>query len=283
MNKQLSLFDIVLEQPATPPVADAAADPKTQPEKAIITPTTPLMEEGQKKVVTPYKIPTVEEIMKDLDHAAYRVNRKQFLEDIFECGALAISNSVDKVHFTEREERYLSIIKKYSKPEQEALTKIFSKIFALLTSVTYDNGTFDDYLGEIFMRSNMANNKSGQVFTPFHIAHFMAKATIGEQLKDYKDDKILTIGDPCCGSGAMSMGALDVLKNDLNINYTHNCYFECSDIDIRCVHMAYLQLSLAGATAIVKHQNTLTNETWSVWKTPAFIFQYMRFRKYDRN
>lgn len=283
MNKQLSLFDIVLEQPATPPIADAAADPKTQPEKALITPTTPLMEEGQKKVVTPYKIPTVEEIMKDLDQAAHKVNRSQLIEDIFECGALAISNSVDKVHFAEREERYLSIIKKYNKPEQETLTKIFSKIFALLTSVTYDNGNFSDYLGEIFMRSNMANGRRGQVFTPYHIANFMAKITMDEQLKDYKGDEILTINDPCCGSGAMSMGALDVLKNDLNINYTHNCYFECSDIDIRCVHMAYLQLSLAGATAIVKHQNTLTNETWSVWKTPAFIFQYMRFRKYYRN
>ena len=55
------------------------------------------------------------------------------------------------------------------------------------------------------------------------------------------------------------------------------------DLDIRCVHMTYLQLALAGVPAIVCHQNTLTNELWSVWKTPAFIFQYHRFCKYDIN
>lgn len=78
----------------------------------------------------------------------------------------------------------------------------------------------------------------------------------------------------------MSLGALNVLKS-YGINYTRNCFIECSDIDLRCVHMAYLQLSLAGVPAIIKHQNTLTLETWSVWKTPAFIFQYLRFHKYE--
>ena len=51
--------------------------------------------------------------------------------------------------------------------------------------------------------------------------------------------------------------------------------------DTRCVHMTYLQLSLAGVPAIVKHQNSLTRELWSVWKTPAFIFQYPRFYQYE--
>lgn len=79
----------------------------------------------------------------------------------------------------------------------------------------------------------------------------------------------------------MAIEALDVLKNEYKVNYAMNCFIECADIDIRCVHMTYLQLALAGVLAIVKHQNTLTNELWSVWKTPAFIFQYMRFRKYE--
>ena len=52
-------------------------------------------------------------------------------------------------------------------------------------------------------------------------------------------------------------------------------------IDIRCVHMTYLQLSLAGVPAIVKHTNSLTRETWDIWKTPAFIMQYMRFRQFE--
>lgn len=264
MNEQLSLFNVVMEHHT-----DTAELPKIEPPKS--KPTTPI-----------FNVPTVDEIMKAIEKASYRTSRSKLVEDIFECGALAISNLVDKRQFGEREERYLEIIKKYQKPEQQAIAEIFGMIFRLLTSVTNDDGVFDDYLGTIFNRCNMANNKNGQVFTPFHISHAMAKMVIGNPAEISKDDDILTICDPCCGSGVMSLGALDVLKNDFNFNYAHNCYIECSDIDIRCVHMAYLQLSLAGVPAIIKHQNTLTLETWSVWKTPAFIFQYLRFQKFDR-
>ena len=80
----------------------------------------------------------------------------------------------------------------------------------------------------------------------------------------------------------MLVAALDVLKSR-GVNYARNCYLDAADIDLRCVHMTYLQLSLAGASAIVRHQNTLTQELWSVWYTPAFIMQYPRFCKFDRN
>lgn len=76
------------------------------------------------------------------------------------------------------------------------------------------------------------------------------------------------------------MAALDVLKNDFNINYTMDCFVDCSDIDLRCVHMAYLQLSLAGVPAIVKHQDSLTRKLYSVWRTPAFVMRYPRFFKF---
>lgn len=262
MNEQLSLFDIVIKHPA-----ETAELPKTEPPK--------------KQAQTAIPLPTVDEILKQIDKAAYRTGRNKLIEDIFECGAIAISNAVDRPQFDEREKRYLEIIGKYTKPEQQAICEIFGQMFILLTSVTNDNGVFDDYLGEIFMRCNMANNKSGQVFTPFHVAHLMATAAIGEPSDRVQNDEILTIADPCCGSGVMSLAALDVLKQK-NINYARNCFIECTDIDIRCVHMTYLQLSLAGVPAVIKHQNTLTNELWSVWKTPALLFQYLRFQKYIR-
>lgn len=227
----------------------------------------------------PYPIPTVDEIIKMIDRSAYKANRSQLIADVFECGALAISNLVDKPKFDEREQRYLDIIKSYKPTEQKLIVDIFSKLFALLSSVVYDNGTFNDYLGELFMRCNQGNKHAGQFFTPYHISHFMASAAfIGTEIKQ---DKILTLCDPCCGGGGMAIAALDVLKNEYKVNYAMNCFIECADIDIRCVHMTYLQLALAGVPAIIKHQNSLTNEVWSIWKTPAFIFQYMRFRKYE--
>lgn len=231
--------------------------------------------------ICPYPIPTVDEIIKIIDRSAYKVNRSQLIADVFECGALAISNKVDFTKYDEREQHYLDIMNKYRPDERKLIFDIFNRVFALSSSVVYDNGEFNDYLGEIFMRCNQGNKFAGQFFTPYDVSKFMAKVTLSDIENPLK--RILTLCDPCCGGGGMAMAALDVLKNDYNVNYAMDCFIECADIDIRCVHMTYLQLALAGVPAIVKHQNTLTQELWSVWKTPAFIFQYHRFYKFQNH
>ena len=118
--------------------------------------------------------------------------------------------------------------------------------------------------------------------TPYSASVLAARINIDESLVKEKttDDGILTVNDPCCGGGGMLIAALEVLKS-LGVNYARNCFMEANDVDLRCVHMTYLQLALAGVPAIVRHQNTLTRECWSVWYTPAYLFQYLRFRKFD--
>ncbi len=229
----------------------------------------------------PYPIPTVDEIIKDLDRYSLYKGKVEFLSDIFECGAIAISNMVDKVRFDEREKRYLQIINTYPKEQQQHLVSVFAKIYALLSSVVYDNGVFNDYLGDIFMRSNSGNKNCGQFFTPYHVSKFMAYATLlPDMLQEKKEqNEILTVNDCCCGGGGLMIAALDVLKEN-KFNYAYNCFVDCGDIDLRCVHMTYLQLSLAGVPAVVHHQNALTREQWSVWLTPALIFQYPRFQRF---
>ena len=267
---QLSIFDIVLEKPNEPIVPPPVTEPVSNRKDQVHDGT-----------ICPYPIPTVDEIIKLIDRSSYSVGKSKLISDVFACGALAISNLVDFTRYDEREEQYKKIMNGYKPKERELIVEIFSKIFALLSSVTYDNGRFDDYLGDLFMRCNQGNKNAGQVFTPYHIANLMAKISIKNETVQQKD--IISIHDPCSGGGVMLLGALDVLKNDYNINYTRHCFMQAGDIDIRCVHMTYLQLALAGVPAIVCHQNSLTNELWSVWKTPAFIFQYHRFYKYDIN
>ncbi len=105
-------------------------------------------------------------------------------------------------------------------------------------------------------------------------------SSIDDIVTDKKErDEIITINDPCCGGGGLLIAALDVLR-DNKFNYARNCFMDAGDIDIRCVHMTYLQLSLAGVPAIVRHQNALTRELWSVWYTPAYIFQFPYFQRY---
>ena len=264
-------FDFTIDKSAMPSVEDI-------PEQVFKKPV-PITERNN---LCPYPIPKIDDIVKDIEKAAYAVDTSKFVSDLFECGAIAISNAVDLAQKDKREEKYLQIIRSYKPDQQKKLTEIFAKVYALLASVVYDDGKFNDNLGEIFMRCNLGNKNAGQFFTPYHISELMARVTIDETLVKEKiaDDGILAINDPCCGGGGMIMAALEVL-HDLGVNYARNCFIEANDVDLRCVHMTYLQLALAGVPAIVRHQNTLTRECWSVWYTPAYLFQYLRFRKFD--
>lgn len=96
-GQQLSLFDITLEHNT----------------ENIITelPTVSKPDRTEQPTVggnnlCPYTIPTVDEIIKMIDSSAYKVNRSQLISDVFECGAIAISNQVDFTKYDEREQRY---------------------------------------------------------------------------------------------------------------------------------------------------------------------------------
>ena len=78
----------------------------------------------------------------------------------------------------------------------------------------------------------------------------------------------------------MIIAAVDILYNKYRFNYSRNLFVECSNIDQRCVHMAYLQLSLSGVPAVIYQRDTLTMQTWQRWETPALIMQWMRFRRF---
>lgn len=54
-------------------------------------------------------------------------------------------------------------------------------------------------------------------------------------------------------------------------NYQETMHATCIDIDARCVHMTYLQLSMMHIPAVVVHGNALTMEVWGMWYTPAHI------------
>lgn len=269
-NGQLSMFDFVFDEPPKVII--------TPPPKAV-EPIKPKAETNGETNLCPYPIPTVNEIIKQIERAAYSVSKSKLISDVFECGAIAISNGITFNKSEKREERYKQIMKTYKPSERELIADIFGKIFALLSSVVYDNGVFNDYLGDLFMRCEQGEKRAGQFFTPYHVSRCMAEMTITDD--KIKQGEIVTINDCCCGGGGMLIAALDVLKNRYGVNYARDCFIDAGDIDERCVHMTYLQLSLAGVPAIIKHQDALTRELWGVWKTPAYVFQYTRFCKYE--
>lgn len=80
----------------------------------------------------------------------------------------------------------------------------------------------------------------------------------------------ITVCEPCIGSGGMVLGAAKAMAN-WKMNYQTQMLVTGIDIDMKCVQMAYLQLSLLGIPAVIIHGNNLTNEVWSRWYTPAYI------------
>ena len=229
---------------------------------------------------SPYtEIPTVKDILRLLEKATYKIGVHEFLSDVFECSAIAVSNKIDSRNYSRREEKYKNIMKKYDKEMRFLLCDIFSRLYVLLSS-QIEVG-FNDYLGELYMLSETSNDKSGQFFTPYHLSKACAKLTVDKnQVEEcIETDRIITMHEPTSGSGGMVLALADVLYNEYHFNIARNLFVECGDIDTRCVHMCYLQLSLAGIPAIIYHRDCLSLKTWDKWETPAYIMQFPRFRR----
>ena len=271
-NGQISMFDIEL-----PPQAECTAMAESREE--IFPARVP--DEEFTLTNAPKDIPTVNDILKLLEKGLYKVNSHEFLSDVFECGAIAVSNKFDFRQAPEREERYLQIVNKYDKDMRMLLVDVFGKIYVLLTSQIFPTVGFNDYLGELYMRSETSNSKAGQFFTPYHLSKACAMVCINSgTVEEYiQQDKILTLNEPACGAGGMVLAAADILYYQYHFNYSRNLLVECSDIDSRCVHMTYLQLGLAGIPAVIYQRDTLSMKTWQRWETPAYIMQWPRFSK----
>ena len=100
----------------------------------------------------------------------------------------------------------------------------------------------------------------------------MAKMTYGEDLKEkLATQPYITVQEPAVGGGAMII-ALAREMREQGFNYQKQLRVTAIDIDLRAVHMAYLQFSLFHIPAVVIHGDTIRLETYSEWHTPAFIW-----------
>ncbi len=212
------------------------------------------------------------QLTKLLESMTYRHSTWDIFSDWVEMMAISISNSCDKVHFEAREKRYMDIVRKYSKEE---LNK-FAEAFACLVN-TMEHDGLRDILGETFHELELHNKYKGQFFTPFHVCECMAEITIGDHPK-LNDKGYITVCEPCSGSGAMVIGAAGAMHK-AKLNYQKQMVVLANDIDPKCTHMCYVQLSLLGIPAVVTNGNSLTVEEWSRWYTPMYLMDNWIWRE----
>lgn len=185
--------------------------------------------------------------------------------------ACAIRNSTPMEGKEQYEAEYLKWVKQIQ--EADKIAELFA-----LTVLALDKDPDQDFLGEVFMKLNLNDNKLGQVFTPYHVSKLMAKITCVKQ--EYKP--WVTICDPCVGTGTMLIATANVNK-ELGINYQTDILFCGQDIDRIIGLTAYVQLSLLGCAGYIIVGNSLTSSISGsmlnpiissdseIWYTPMYF------------
>lgn len=219
-----------------------------------------------------HRIVLVKEIQKLAQSQGLNTVFTTFLEITANC----IAAQMDPANAVEREKRYVEIA---SKMEPETLDSYARMLAMLWLAIREHEDDPCDILGAIYHELRLNNEWNGQFFTPDNICRMMAEMI--NPVADVTDHNgPITINEPTCGSGTMVIGAVWSMKRK-NFDFQRKSFFVAQDIDIRCVWMAYIQLSLYGIPAVVIHGNTLTMEEWSRWYTPyaALPFTERRLEK----
>lgn len=191
------------------------------------------------------------------------------------------NNEPFKEVWNEREDQYIKTIKTYNKKEQ----KIISQMFTMLV-LELEKNPNQDLLGELYRTFGISNNRAGQFFTPYSVCEVMSKLTFDrkELGKTVHKKGYANVYDRACGAGATLISASEQCKEMFHkYNYQNHVYFIGQDIDITCVHMCYIQLSLHGLSGYVVHGNTLTEpevtDLHRIWFTPMWFNNVWTMRR----
>ena len=220
------------------------------------------------------------DIIKMMNTLSHRHDTWRVFSDFVEMAAVSIANACDKWHpdYEKREARYMEIIKAYTPDELQN----FAKMFAMLTNELEAGPT--DALGQIFMEMDLGSKWHGQFFTPYSLCQGMAKMMIGpdDMAEKIKQQGFITVHEPAAGGGAMLIAFAEEMQLR-GVNFQQHLHVTAQDLDLKAVHMCYVQLSLMGIPGKVIHGNTLLNESRRVWYTPMHVMGgwNMRLRVQD--
>jgi len=220
-------------------------------------------------------------ILKIIRSLTYAYDTWAIFNDFLEMAAICINNTFDLQQFDAREKQYLSTINKYPPDVQKLFPEMFAELVLALEH-EYQSGSFTDVLGTLFHELELHNKWRGQFFTPGHICVMMGKMLIGDHDKAIEEQGYISVMEPACGSGAMVLGFAQAMR-DYNYNHSQQLLVTAIDIDLKCIYMCYIQLSLYGIPAKVVHGDSLTLETWSCWYIPAYIINGWGWRSRKRS
>ena len=196
--------------------------------------------------------------------------------DFLTMAAIAFANVMPTPERTEREDRYLSIIRSYEKEEQEIFPQLLSVV-----SMAFEDNPKQDFLGNLYTALNLNQHQKGQFFTPYHICEFMAEVQNGGDLKSEVEKKgLISVSDPACGAGALLIAFANSARAH-GVNYQEKVLFVAQDIDATAAKMCYIQLTLLGCSACIIIGDSLVKPGFhpdnEVYYTPMYFLNSWRF------
>lgn len=195
--------------------------------------------------------------------------------DFIVISACAMSNTVDKSHYDEREKRYLETINKYEKSQQHIFPELYADVVMAL-----DENPEQDFLGEMFMDLHLDYEELKQIFTPYHVCQLMADITMSDLVEQIEKQGYISINDCCCGAGANLIAAINSARHmleDTGLNFQNHILIIGQDIEELVALMCYIQISLLGVAGYIKVGDAITepmtngDSMENYWFTPMYF------------
>lgn len=166
------------------------------------------------------------------------------------------------------EARYMRAIEPYSREDLDGFAR-------MLAFVRMGVEGYNDVLGSVCEIEGFCDVKyMGQAFTPDNLAEMIAMITFGE-LDDDLLPPVITLAEPCCGSGRLIFAACRILERDLSEgSVPTRLWVDATDLDIQCAQMTYIQMALAGVPGVVRRMNTISMEQFDWAITPHGVVLY---------
>lgn len=237
-------------------------------------------------------IPPRKQITNTIERVGREHGMRRVWEDWIEGMALAWANVLGNADpdwrddaWRDREARYLRLVERYgaaSWRELARLAQVFPDVLEELETGSPDGAAATrkhgwegggDPLGELYMTLDFGNERMGQFFTPWEICLLNARMILGsaEELAGEIEGKgWITIDDPACGSATHLLAACWVAREH-GLNPQRHVGFHGTDLSGVAAQMAYVNLAARGLPGMIVHGNSLTVQTFEVWRTPAWI------------
>lgn len=197
-----------------------------------------------------------------------RISRVTVFSDFLAYCALRMSNRTDPVHYEDRIKQAKQLETAYTASELQIFQDTLEEVCAAVKR-NIDRGDWTDLFGDAYIEIGAGNRALKQDFTPQGVARLMAMLTAQNDCT-LPECGYFTLSDHACGSGVLLLSNAERLSS-MGFNPSVQLVVQAADMDIRCVHMTYLNLSLYGIPAVVIRGNTITLEEYDRWYTPVYL------------